>query len=408
MGEQFRARNKIAIVGAGYTKAVRRASVPVGSLAIQACDAAIKDAGLTRADIDGVVCGSSLPAYGTARQLAPGIGFVNSSFLTDYMKLSANLSFNDFAFPPAFTYAVQAVAAGVANYVLLNRTLHTPKGRYNSFSEQHAAGDRQWTAPYGYIAPTQGIAMTYMEYQQRYGARREHMATLLMQIRKNVQEIPEAYWCGEELTFDDYMNCRMINEPMCLFDNDIPVDASGSLIITTAERAKDLPNKPVYITAFATSRDVGGYTGAAGLPQPSTPATNGPLHAFYERGFELSKRLWALSGWKPSDVRIVQLYDGFSPLIFFWLETLGFCSVGEAWQFIQDGRIDAKGAFPLQSGGGNLGWGRVHGYPHILENYLQLSGRAGTRQIDNATTGLSTYGHSAMGPAILYATDPSA
>src|SRR5271170_7922617 len=389
MGEYFRSRNKVAIVGVGYTKALRRSSVPVGSLAVQASDAAIKDAGLTRDDIDGVACGTSLPAYGTARQLSPGVGFVDSSFLTDYMKLGVNLSFNDFAFPPAFTYAVQAVASGVANYVLVNRTLHNPKGRYNSFTESHAAGERQWTAPYGYIAPTQGIAMTYMEYQQRYGARREHMATLVMQIRKNVQRIPEAYWCGQELTFDDYMNCRMINEPMCLFDNDIPVDASGSLIVTTAERAKDLPNKPVYITGFVTSRDVGGYAGAAGLPQPSTPGTNGPLDVFYARGTDLTKRLWNVSGWAPKDIKVVQPYDGFTPLVLFWLETLGFCPVGEAWRFIQDGRIDSDGRFPLLSGGGNQGWGRVHGYPHIWENYIQLAGRAGERQIKGAARGLS-------------------
>jgi acetyl-CoA acetyltransferase len=406
--EGFSARNKVAIVGVGYTNAVRHAEVPVGSLAVQASDAAITDAGLSRSDIDGVACGTSLPAYGTSRQLSPGTGFVDSGFLIDYMKLNANWSFNDLAFPPAFTYAVQAVASGAANYVLVNRTLHNPVGRYNSFQEHLATGDRQWTAPYGYIAPTQGIAMTYMEYQQRYGARREDMATLVVQIRKNVQKIPEAYWCGTPMTVEDYMNCRMINEPMCLYDNDIPVDAAGSIIITTAERAKDLPNKPVFITGWATSRDVGGYVGATGLPQPLTPATNGPLDFFYERGHELATRLWNLSGWSAADVRVFQPYDGFTPLVLFWLEVLGFCPIGEAWQFIQNGRIESQGAFPLLSGGGNQGWGRVHGYPHILECYLQLSGRAGERQIAGAATGLSTYGHSAMGPAILYSNDDSA
>lgn len=408
MGERFLARNKVAIAGVGFTNAVRNSDVPVGSLAVQASDAAIRDAGLARADIDGVACGTSLPAYGTSRQLFAGKGFVDANFLNDYMKLGTRWSFNDLSLPPAFTVAVQAVASGAANYVLVNRTLHHPKGRYNLFSESLAAGERQWTAPYGYIAPTQGIAMTYMEYQQRYGARREHMATLAMQIRKNVQNIPEAYWHGKELTFDDYMNCAMVNEPMCLFDNDIPVDASGSIIVTTAERARDLPNNPVYVVGYATSRDVGGYVGAPGLPQPSTPGTNGPLDFFYERGFDIAKRLWNMSGWRPEDIDVFEPYDGFTPLVYFWLETLGFCPVGEAWQYIQEGRIDRDGARPLLSGGGNMGWGRLHGYPHILENYLQLAGRAGERQIKDASTGLSTYGHPAMGPAILYSNDPAA
>jgi acetyl-CoA acetyltransferase len=408
MKERFEARNKVAIVGVGYTKAMRRSEVPVGSLAVQASDAAIKDAGLTRADIDGVACGISLPAYGTTRQLVAGHGFVDCSFLNEYMKLNLRWALNDFAFPPAFTLAVQAVASGAVKYALVNRTLHHPKGRYNLFTESLAAGERQWTAPYGYIAPTQGIAMTYMEYQQRYGARREHMATLAMQIRKNVQKIPEAYWYGKELTFDDYMNSAMVAEPMCLYDNDIPVDASGSIIVTTAERAKDMPNKPVYVVGYATSRDSGGFVGTPGLPQPTTPATNGPLDAFYARGNDMAKRLWNLSGFRPDQVDTFQPYDGFTPLVLFWLEVMGFCPVGEAWRFIQDGRIDSKGKFPLLSGGGNMGWGRVHGYPHILENYLQLAGRAGERQIKDASIGLSTYGHPAMGPCILYTNDATA
>ncbi len=138
----------------------------------------------------------------------------------------------------------------------------------------------QWTAPYGYVAPTTGMAMPYLEYQQRYGACREHMATLAVQIRKNVQRIPQAYWYGHELTVDDYMNSRMISEPMCLFDNDIPVDGGGSFIITTAERAKDLPNKPVYVTDF-------------GLQPPSglAPGTISALDDIYDRARDVEAHL---------------------------------------------------------------------------------------------------------------------
>jgi acetyl-CoA acetyltransferase len=239
--------------------------------------------------------------------------------------------------------------------------------------------------------------MMYKEYQERFGARREHMATLILQQRQNVQRIPWAYWHGRELTFEDYMNCRMIAEPMCLFDNDIPVDGGGSFILTTAERAEDLPNKPVYITAWAQVRN------AKRIP----PGTVGPLDYYYDRGQDLAARLWEQSGWGPEDIDVPQPYDGFAPFVFFWLEVLGFCPIGEAWQFIQDGRIASDGPFPLLSGGGNQGCGRVHGIPHILECYLQLSGRAGDRQIPNATTGLSSYAGPGMNHAlaILYSGD---
>lgn len=392
-------RNKVAIVGAAMTKSVRHAEVPVGSLAMQTAEAAIKDAGLTPDDIDGVACGVSLPSYAVrGRVMQPGFDFVDSAFLTDHLEIEPVWMLDDSSFPPALAQAVFAVASGSATCVLVNRTLHNPPGRYNSMMSLEATGWDQWTAPYGFVAPSSGIAMPYMEYQQKYGARREHMATLALQTRKNVQKIPDAYWYGRELTFDDYMESRMISEPMCLFDNDIPVDGGGSFVITTAERARDLPHKPVYITSWAKIIN----------PPTFLPGTLGPLSDFYDRGRDLARRLWQNSGWRPEDVQVIQLYDGFIPLVWFWLEVLGFCPEGEAWRFIQDGRIAADGSFPLNSGGGNQGWGRVHGVPHVLECYLQLSERAGERQTRGAERALSTYATPAhaIGEALLYSTDP--
>jgi acetyl-CoA acetyltransferase len=394
-------RNRVAIVGAGVTKVVRRADVPAASLAVEASDAAIADARLSRSDIDGVACGVSLPSYAAARTaLKPGYDFVNSDFLVEHMGLEPGWALDDPSFPPALAHAVFAVASGAATTVLVNRTLHNPAGRYNTMMSQEARGWDQWTAPYGFVAPSSGIAMPYMEYQQRFGARQEHMATLVLQARKNVQRISQAYWHGRELTFEEYMSSRMISEPMCLFDNDIPVDGSGAVVVTTAERARDLPHKPVYITSWAKIRN----------PPAYLPGTLGPLDDFYDRGHDLAKRLWDNSGWHPEDVDVVQLYDGFTPLVWFWLEVLGFCGQGEAWQFIQDGRIASDGPFPLNSGGGNQGWGRLHGVPHVLESYWQLSGRAGDRQTPNANRALSTYATPAhaIGEALLYSTDPAA
>jgi acetyl-CoA acetyltransferase len=392
-------RNRVAIVGAAVTNVVRRAEASAGDLAAEATDAAIADAGVSRQDIDGIACGVSLPAYAssaTVRQA--GRDFVDCDYLVERLGLQPTWSQDDPSFPPALALAVLAIAAGRAETVVVNRTLHNPPGRYNSMRSREARGMDQFIAPYGFIAPSSGIAMPYMEYQQRYGARQEHMATLVVQQRKNVQRIPEAYWYGEELTFDEYMSCRMISEPMCLYDNDIPVDGSGAVVITTAERARDMPHAPVYVTSCAPVLNAPIYL----------PGTLGPLSDYYDGGRDVATRLWAHSGWKPEDVDVVQLYDGFTPLVWFWLETLGFCGEGEAWQFIQDGYIDADGPFPLNSGGGNQGWGRLHGVPHVLETYLQLSGRAGDRQTPNARRGISTYATPAhaIGVALLYTTDP--
>ena len=392
-------RNKVAIVGTGVVQSVRHADVPLASLAVQTADEAIRDAGLTRDMIDGVATGSSLPAPGSTRTIQLGIDIVDSGFLTEHMELDPSWTYDNPSFPPAFVRAVEAVASGSVKYALVNRMLHNPTGRYNAFSGANAAGDNQWTAPYGIVPGPSGFAMPYLEYQQRYGAKREHMATLAVQIRKNVQSIPQAYWHGRELTVDDYMNCRMISEPMCLHDNDIPVDGGGSFVITTAERAKELPNKPVYITDWGVLQ-----------AKPPIPGTFGSLDAMYEPTQAMAKRIWNRTGWSPSDVRVVEAFDGFLPAALFWVETFGFCPIGEAWSFIQDGRIEAGGEFPLLSGGGNMGWGRVHGVPHVLECYWQLSGRAGERQVSGATTAFSSYSIPGISQAtaILYTSDEAA
>lgn len=378
-------RNRVAIVGASVPRVARHADVPVGSLAVQVSHAAVRDAGLSLDEIDGISCGTSLPADRDMAVKRPGFDFVNSDFLVEHMELSPDWSLDHGSFAPALAHAVMAVAAGAASCVLVNRTVTNPTGgRYHDFSAATASGRAQWTAPYGFVGWISGMAMAYMEYQQRYGARREHMATFVTQMRQNVQRIPDAYWYGKPLSFDEYMGDRMISEPLSVLDTDIPVDGGGSFVVTSAERARDLPHRPVYITDFARIR----------RQQPSAwaiPGSLGRLDDYYEGGFELASRLWANSGWRPEHLDVVQLYGGFSCEPWFWLEVLGFCGQGEAWSFIQDGRISPDGPFPMNSGGGSTGWGRLHGVVEVFEAYLQLSGRAGERQLPRTSSAVTTY-----------------
>ena len=372
--------HEVAIVGVGSARSVRRGSVPLGAVAVEMSRAAIADAGLTPADIDGVAGSTSLPAA-TPRTLRPGFEFVPSDFLVDHLGIEPVWTFDDPSLP-ALTHAIQAVGAGAATCVLVNRTMHHPVGRYNQVLDPAARGWQQWTAPYGYVAPASGMAMAYTEYQQRYGARREHMATQAVQARANVQRIPHAYWCGTPLTVEDYLAARVVSDPICLYDADIPVDGGGSFVVTTAARARDLPHRPVHVAGWAKNR------GTA----PLMPGCLGTLDAHHERGADLAARLWRSGGWGPGGCDVVELYDGFGIYVWYWLEALGFCGKGEAWQFVQEGRIAPAGARPLNTSGGNQGWGRLHGVPQIVECYLQLAGRAGERQLPGAVTAIATYG----------------
>ncbi len=174
----------------------------------------------------------------------------------------------------------------------------------------------------------------------------------------------------------------MLAEPIRRLDCDIPVDGAAAFIFTSAERAKDLPHRPVYVSGYA-----------SGSPTRHRLPLHWPLDDIYETGGETARRLWEAAGVRPGEVDLPQLYDGFSPFVYFWLEVLGFCAVGEAHRFVQDGGIDAdcRSGLPVLSGGGALGNGRMHGVPQMLECYLQLSGRAGDRQREGRghRTGLS-------------------
>ncbi len=241
------------------------------------------------------------------------------------------------------------------------------------------------------------IALVYNEYLQRFGASREALAAVLVEARKNGSRIPWSYWHGRPLSADEYLAAPLINDPICRYDCDIPVDGVAAFVFTSAERPRDLPNPPVYVAGYA-----------SGSPASRRLPLHWPLDDIMSVGAETARRLWTHAGIGPGDVDLPQLYDGFSPFIYFWLEVLGFCPVGEAHRFVQDGGIDSDlaGALPVLSGGGALGNGRMHGVPQMLECYLQLSRRAGDRQRANATVGLACHASPHFGGAVVYSAEP--
>ena len=175
------------------------------------------------------------------------------------------------------------------------------------------------------------------------------------------------------------------------------MDGVAAFLFTTAERARDLPNKPVYVSGYATA-----------VPPRARVPMHWPLGDVEEAGTGLVARLWEHSGVKASEVSLPQLYDGFSPFVYLWLEALGLCPRGEAHRFVDDGGLDSDrpGALPGLSGGGALGNGRMHGVPQMLECYLQLAGRAGPRQREGMDIALACHSSPHMGGAVVYSATP--
>ena len=393
MSPRFKATNEVAIVGYAHSAVARHSPTPLGTLTVDTALAAIADAGLTNDQIDGFTTGALLPSGGGQASI-DGVSVVTSNWLAEHLGINPRFAsgFQGHGqIPGAVMLATNAIVTGAADYVLLHRALHNPPSRYHAKQIAEAPGATQWTVPQGFASPLATIALPYNEYMQRYGATREEMATVVVEARHNGARIPWSFWHNKPLTVDEYMSARLIADPVCIYDCDIPLDGAAAFIFTSAERARDLPHAPVYVSGYA-----------QGHPSRSRLPMHWPLDDIMDTGLELARRLWEHSGLTRDDIDVPQMYDGFSPFVYFWLESLGYCGLGEAHEWVQGGTISSETGLPILSGGGALGMGRMHGVPQMLECYLQLSQRAGERQLARANAGIACHSSPHFGGAVLY------
>lgn len=348
-------RNQTAIVGIGSTPMVRHADKPLTFVAADAALAAIKDAGLTPDDIDGYFGSPTAPNRSAVH--VDGVDEISSGLMVSALGLKNMAWAADVrGLPPtAVAHAAQALHSGVCNYALVLRGMYNPTGvRYSQISASRIDGFEQFTVPYGLGGAGGRHSLWLRRYMHETGATKEEQYALAKAERESALRNPIAYWYGHgPLSKEDYLNARRVYEPMCLFDIDIPVTAGGALVMTTAERARDLPHQPAYVAGFTSTR----------LP---------------------GKRIFEVSGIPRESLKLAMLYDGYAHFVYYWLEELGFCGKGEAHNFIQDGRIEQGGVLPLNTFGGSIGEGRLHGFGHVREAAYQVMGRAGERQVPDA------------------------
>jgi acetyl-CoA acetyltransferase len=398
MSSGFAARGRVAVVGYAHSNVVRHADRTLGAVALDMAKQAIADAGLRPEQIDGFTSSALLPTAGD-HAVVDGVSTVTSGWLAQHLGVNPRWAsgFQGHGQTPgSVALAVNAIASGAADHVLVHRALYNPVRSYHGNAMPRAAGSMQWIAPQGYFGPLAMIGLTYNEYLQRFGASPGAMAAVLVEARKNGSRIPWSYWHGRPLAEQEYLDSPILADPIRRLDCDIPVDGVAAFVLTSAERAKDLPNRPVYVAGYA-----------GGSPTRNRLPLHWPLDDLYETGTETARRLWQAAGVGPGDVDLPQLYDGFSPFVYIWLEVLGFCPVGEAHRFVQDGGIDSDSpsGLPVLSGGGALGNGRMHGIPQMLECYLQLAGRAGDRQRDGVSVALACHASPHLGGAVVYSAE---
>ena len=386
----------VAAVGVGGSVFERRSERVLALHALDAIRAALDDAGLDVSDVDGLATYPESPVFGSPH--VDGVDVVSTALMARLLGISEQVRWHTEThalIPNTFVEAANAVAAGACRCAVVFRSMHNPGGRYNAFTSDRAGGNRQFTAPYGMHRGYQYYGSAYHRYMHRYGARREHMATLVVNNRDNASRNPRAYFRDQPLAVQDYLDARMLADPVCLLDCDLPVDGALAVVLVPAERARELGRPAAHLAGFSQ------YAGGAGGMVSRELSLGPPLEHLQAGARGVMDRLWQDSGLSPRNVDVAQLYDGYSFFVYWWLEASGFCGEGEAFAFVQDGRIAPGGELPLNTFGGQLGEGRLHGMGHIAEAVLQASGRAGARQVPDAAVSLAVVGPVNDGSAAL-------
>ena len=372
--------NKVAVAGIGYSALSRHSERPLAALAIDAVDAALADAGLTRRDLDGIATSPGMPRYGGAKGTVEGIDVVTPWYLSELLGTHGHMAWTgstNAMVTQAVMEAAMAIASGVVTHAVVYRALHVPKGSYVNFESTHAAGLEQFLAPVGFSGPPAWPAIAMRRYFEMFGYSRADMARYIVDNRANTMKNPNGYWRGKPITADDYLNARMIADPMSILDCDIPVDGSVALVLTSTERARDLAQKPALLTGFS----AGTHPAPYGMPMT--------LEDIWTGCEQVGQRLWEATGMGPGDLDTAQVYDGFSPFVFLWLEGLGVVPRGEGLAFLRDGEASLTGRLPCNTGGGALGEGRLHGMTQLAEAVIQVTDRGGERQVPGASVSIA-------------------
>ncbi len=373
MTERF--EHRAIISGIGMSQVGRRLGRDELELTCDSALAAIADAGLRPSDIDGL---ATYP--GRSPGMTPGFSGPGTPDVQDMLRLNLRWHYGGSEGPAqlgAIVAACLAVAAGLARHVLVYRTLTESTAQGSGRRKAVGAGAERVDGSFSYLLPFGSLsgatwqAVYATRYMHDYGATRAQFAHVALNARRNAMLNPNAVY-REPLTFDDYMTARPVTTPFVLYDCDVPCDGSVAFVISAAEVARDLPQPPVRFEAVGTA--VG-----------DRPSWDQRLDLTGMAAQDAGAMLWQRTTLKPADVDVAQLYDGFSYLTIAWLEALGFCGRGEGAAFVDGGeRIGLGGVLPLNTWGGQLSGGRLHGFGHLHEACLQLRGQAGARQVAGA------------------------
>ncbi len=380
------------ITGIGISEVGVRLTRSAMGLTMDAIKAAVADAGLTLSQIDGV---STYPGKMQAFLGFSPIGVdevieacgLKTRWHTGAAESTAQLG--------AITDAAAAVRSGLARHVICFRTVYEAAAlsRPDEFPplerRKDVTGNSQWVSPFGAFSAACWTAQFAMRHMKRYGMTREQLAQVAINDHRNASLNPSAI-VKEPLTMEKYMEARLISTPFCLYDCDRFTDASTVVIVSAGDALDEVTCTPIRIAASAGSCERYSWD-----------------QAEWASAYPTGRALWENTDYTVNDLDTIQFYDGFAFQPITWLEGLGICEIGEGHKFIEGGtRIALDGELPMNTGGGQLGWGRLHGFGYAYESVVQLRGQGGARQIKGEPKlAVATSGGGPMAAAILLAKD---
>ncbi|MFD6873299.1 MULTISPECIES: lipid-transfer protein [unclassified Streptomyces] len=363
---------RAAIAGIGATEFSKDSGRSELKLAVEAVHAALDDAGLTPADVDGMVTFTMDTSPEITVAQAAGIG--DLSFFS-------RIHYGGGAACATVQQAALAVATGVAEVVVCYRAFNERSGRRFGSGVQQREPSAEgaalgWSLPWGLLTPASWVAMAAQRYLHAYDLTPEAFGHVAVTDRRHAANNPAAYFHGKPITLADHAASRWIVEPLRLLDCCQETDGGQALVVTTTERARDLRQAPAVITAAA--------QGAGRRQEAMTSFYRDDLTGLPEMDV-VARQLWRTSGLRPSDIDVGILYDHFTPFVLMQLEEFGFCGPGEAADFV------AADALPLNTHGGQLGEAYLHGMNGIAEAVRQLRGTS-VNQVGGAAHALVTAG----------------
>lgn len=371
----FDLKDRSAIVGVGNSAYGRRLMRSPIDLAADAIANALDDAGLRREELDGMIVSFGSPIGADGDSIAQGLG----------LKLrAANQTWAHGRFTAScIQWAAMIVNAGLADAVACLASvsfsgMRRPMmgGASDREGAREAGGGHGEDPVYGMTSPGAGAALVARRYFERYGTDSRALAAIPVAFRKHASMNPAAIM-RETFTTDDHQQSRFVCEPLHLLDYCLINDGAACVIVTTAERARDLKKPPVYISGMQAlpgghEEFIWAYPGL-GVAQQSV--------FDYDAGVQ---PVYRMAGVAPKDIDALFTYDAFSILAWIALERFGFCKPGEAAAFTQGGRIEVGGDLPMNTNGGLLSEAHIMGWNHQVEIVRQLRGECGPRQVKDA------------------------